>query len=96
MQLGGRALETWDDSQHPIVMRYRPDHKAEVHHKIVKDASRRVRSEGLNGAAVAAVMRGAGLTHGGFYRHFGCMDELLMESSEREFPGIHEHPGSCP
>ena len=44
-------------------MRYRPDHKAEVHQKIVKDASQRVRAEGLNGAAVAAVMRDTGLTH---------------------------------
>jgi len=47
-------------------MRYRPEHKVEIHHKIVKDASRRVRAEGLNGAAVSAVMRDAGLTHGDF------------------------------
>ena len=69
-------------------MRYRPEHKAEVHQKIVKDASRRVRAEGLNGTAVAAVMRDTGLTHGGFYKHFGSKDELLMESLREAFRDI--------
>jgi TetR/AcrR family transcriptional repressor of nem operon len=66
-------------------MRYRPEHKAEVHQKIVKDASRRVRTEGLTGAAVAAVMRDTGLTHGGFYKHFDNKDELLVESLREAF-----------
>jgi TetR/AcrR family transcriptional repressor of nem operon len=69
-------------------MRYRPEHKAEVHQKIVKDASRRVRTEGLNGIAVAAVMRDTGLTHGGFYKHFGNKDELLLESLREAFREI--------
>jgi TetR/AcrR family transcriptional regulator, transcriptional repressor for nem operon len=66
-------------------MRYRPEHKVETHQKIVKDASRRVRAEGVTGAAVSAVMRDAGLTHGGFYKHFGSKDELLMESLSEAF-----------
>jgi TetR/AcrR family transcriptional regulator, transcriptional repressor for nem operon len=69
-------------------MRYRPEHKAEVHQKIVEDASRRVRAEGLNGAAVAAVMRDTGLTHGGFYKHFESKDELLLESLSEAFRDI--------
>ena len=69
-------------------MRYRPEHKAEIHQKIVKDASRRVRAEGLNGAAVAAVMRDTGLTHGGFYKHFESKDELLLESVSEAFRDI--------
>jgi TetR/AcrR family transcriptional regulator, transcriptional repressor for nem operon len=69
-------------------MRYRPEHKAEVHQKIVGDASRRVRTEGLNGAGVAAVMRDTGLTHGGFYKHFGSKDELLLESLREAFREI--------
>jgi TetR/AcrR family transcriptional regulator, transcriptional repressor for nem operon len=66
-------------------MRYQPEHKAEVRRKIVKDASRRVRTEGLNGAGVAAVMHDAGLTHGGFYKHFASKDELLLESFREAF-----------
>jgi TetR/AcrR family transcriptional regulator, transcriptional repressor for nem operon len=68
-----------------FVVRYRPEHKIETHEKIVKDASRRARAEGLNGAAVAAVMRDAGLTHGGFYKHFASKDELLIESLKEGF-----------
>jgi TetR/AcrR family transcriptional regulator, transcriptional repressor for nem operon len=66
-------------------MRYSAEHKTEIHHKIVQDASRRVRAEGLSGAAVKAVMRDAGLTHGGFYKHFGAKDDLLVESLGKAF-----------
>src|SRR6202453_296838 len=69
-------------------MRYQAEHKAEVHQKIVKDASRRIRTEGLTGAAVSAVMRDAGLTHGGFYKHFERKDELLIESLGESFRAI--------
>src|SRR5579863_1715266 len=79
-----------DDSQHPIVMRYGPGHKLETHQKIVKDASRRVRAEGLNGAAVSAIMKDAGLTHGGFYKHFESKDDLLLESLREGFREIED------
>jgi TetR/AcrR family transcriptional repressor of nem operon len=69
-------------------MRYQPEHKAETHRKIVKDASRRVRAEGMTGAAVSAVMRDAGLTHGGFYKHFESKDALLIESLSEAFQEI--------
>jgi TetR/AcrR family transcriptional regulator, transcriptional repressor for nem operon len=71
-------------------MRYSPDHKAEVRQRIVQDAALRVRGEGLNGAAVAAVMRDTGLTHGGFYRHFASKDDLLVESVREAFHDFAE------
>ena len=71
-------------------MRYRPEHKLEIHQKIVKDASRRVRAEGLGGAAVSTVMKDAGLTHGGFYKHFGSKDDLLVESLREGFREIED------
>jgi TetR/AcrR family transcriptional repressor of nem operon len=71
-------------------MRYGPEHKLEIHRRIVKDASRRVRAEGLNGAAVSAVMKDAGLTHGGFYKHFGNKDDLLLESLREGFREIED------
>jgi TetR/AcrR family transcriptional regulator, transcriptional repressor for nem operon len=71
-------------------MRYPPEHKAEVRRKIVKDASLRVRGEGLTGAAVAAVMRDTGLTHGGFYKHFASKEDLLIESVREAFRDIIE------
>lgn len=69
-------------------MRYQANHKLETHQKIVKDAARRVRAEGMTGAAVSAVMRDAGLTHGGFYKHFGSKDELLVASLSEAFRDI--------
>jgi TetR/AcrR family transcriptional repressor of nem operon len=71
-------------------MRYPPEHKAEVRQKIVKDASVRVRGEGLTGAAVANVMRDTGLTHGGFYKYFESKDELLVESVQEAFRDFTE------
>lgn len=76
-------------------MRYRPEHKAKIHQEIVKDASRRIRAEGMTGAAVSAVMRDAGLTHGGFYRHFGSKDDLLMESLQEAFRETANHLGQA-
>jgi AcrR family transcriptional regulator len=80
------TVALWDDLAHPM-MNYALSARtqSEVHQKIVKDASRRVRAEGLSGAAVAAVMRDTGLTHGGFYKHFGSKDELVMESLREAF-----------
>ncbi|QEE29044.1 TetR/AcrR family transcriptional regulator [Terriglobus albidus] len=69
-------------------MRYPPEHKAATHQKIVKDASRRIRTEGLTGAAVSTVMQDTGLTHGGFYKHFESKDELLLESLNEAFREI--------
>jgi TetR/AcrR family transcriptional repressor of nem operon len=71
-------------------MRYAPVHKAEIHTRIVKDAARRVRAEGITGAAVSAVMRDAGLTHGGFYKHFKSKDDLVLESLREAFQEITE------
>ena len=84
----GAELHFWMISSILFVMRYRPEHKIQIHQKIVKDASRRVRTEGLNGAAVGAVMRDTGLTHGGFYKHFGSKDDLLVESLSEAFREI--------
>jgi len=56
----------------------------------VRDASRRVRAEGLTGAAVSAVMKDAGLTHGGFYKHFTSKDDLLLESLREGFREIED------
>jgi TetR/AcrR family transcriptional repressor of nem operon len=47
------------------------------HARIVASASRLVREKGLEGASVAEVMKDAGMTHGGFYKHFDNKDELI-------------------
>jgi TetR/AcrR family transcriptional repressor of nem operon len=69
-------------------MRYPPEHKAQIRQQIVIDASRQLRAQGVSGAAVATVMHGAGLTHGGFYKHFKSKDELVLESLSEGFREI--------
>ena len=44
--------------------------KAESHARIVRTAASRFRESGIEGMGVADLMKEAGLTHGGFYRHF--------------------------
>lgn len=63
-------------------MRYDPEHKTRTHRKIVRNASRQLRAKGLTGSAVTTLMKASGLTHGGFYRHFGSRDELVIEAIE--------------
>jgi TetR/AcrR family transcriptional repressor of nem operon len=66
-------------------MRYRSDHKEKTHKAIVRDASRRFRAEGASGPGVASLMRDAGLTHGGFYKHFRSKNDLLAEATGEAF-----------
>ena len=57
--------------------------KAESHDRIVRMAAARFRETGVDGVGVADLMKDAGLTHGGFYRHFDSRDELVAEAIER-------------
>ncbi len=50
------------------------------HERIVEVASRAIRRAGYHGVGVADIMKEAGLTHGGFYAHFGSRDEMLVEA----------------
>ncbi|MBU3063666.1 TetR/AcrR family transcriptional regulator [Nocardia sp. NEAU-G5] len=55
--------------------------QAEVHRKEVLDAaSALVRREGVGGVTVPEVMAAAGLTHGGFYRHFKSKEDLVAQA----------------
>ena len=54
--------------------------KAASHDRIVKAASRRIRRDGIDNVSVAELMKQAGLTHGGFYRHFDSRDDLVAEA----------------
>jgi TetR/AcrR family transcriptional regulator, transcriptional repressor for nem operon len=63
-------------------MRYPADHKQHTRERIVRAASRRFRSRGTEGAAIAGLMRDLRLTHGGFYRHFGSKEGLVVEAFE--------------
>src|SRR6266542_831443 len=81
-------------------MRYEPQHKSQTRDRIVRNAARKLRAEGLSGPGVASVMKASGLTVGGFYKHFRSKDELLAESiaeafsdsSEKIYSSLHNLP----
>lgn len=62
-------------------MRMRIERKAETRERILAAAGELFRSHGIDGIGVDAVMRRAGLTHGGFYAHFGSKEALAAEVS---------------
>ena len=66
-------------------MRYSSKHKAENHEKILSMAARSFREHGGDSSGIGTVMKKAGLTKGGFYRHFGSKDDLFVEAVARAF-----------
>jgi TetR/AcrR family transcriptional repressor of nem operon len=66
-------------------MRYSPEHKAQNHEKILSVAARSFREHGGDSSGIGTVMKKVGLTKGGFYRHFGSKDDLLVEAVTRAF-----------
>jgi TetR/AcrR family transcriptional regulator, transcriptional repressor for nem operon len=68
-------------------MGYSKAQKAKTHGRIVKLASKRFREEGLAGIGIAELMKGAGLTVGGFYKHFDSRDDLVAEAVNAAFGG---------
>ncbi|MEV8367565.1 TetR/AcrR family transcriptional regulator [Streptomyces niveus] len=56
--------------------------------RIVDTASRLFREQGTDGVSVADLMKAAGLTHGGFYKHFDSKEALVDEATARAFDGV--------
>jgi TetR/AcrR family transcriptional repressor of nem operon len=57
--------------------------KERTHETILESAAQLLRSRGISGARVADVMKGAGLTVGGFYAHFASKEALVDDALRR-------------
>lgn len=53
--------------------------------RILDEAAKAMREHGSDGIGVAALMKRAGLTHGGFYAHFKDRDDLVAHAIDRMF-----------
>lgn len=53
---------------------------AETRKRIVEIASQEFKRNGIQATSVSEIMSAAGLTHGGFYRHFESKEHLLAEA----------------
>jgi len=59
--------------------------KARTRARILDEAAKAMREKGADGIGVAALMKRAGLTHGGFYAHFENRDDLVAHAVDRMF-----------
>src|SRR6266550_3329691 len=70
-----------------VQMGYSQAQKEKTHKRIVAIASKRFREKGLAGFGIAELMKEAGLTVGGFYKHFDSRDHLVAEAVTSAFGG---------
>lgn len=61
-------------------MRKSKQETAETRQRIVEAASTEFRRNGIDGTGLADLMAAAGLTHGGFYKHFESKEQVFGES----------------
>jgi TetR/AcrR family transcriptional repressor of nem operon len=61
-------------------MKKSKEETAKTRKRIVEVAAQQFRRNGIHQTGVAEVMAAAGLTQGGFYRHFASKDQLVAEA----------------
>lgn len=72
-------------------MRYDTRHKQQTRERVLHAAAQAIRDGGPHRVGVAAVMREAGLTHGGFYAHFDSKEALVAAAIGQMFDDSFEH-----
>ena len=66
-------------------MRTTREQKEKTGQRVLAGAARLIRERGIDAASVGDVMKAAGLTHGGFYRHFDGKEALVLAALEAAF-----------
>lgn len=66
-------------------MRVSNEEKQRSRARILEAASRRFRESGIGGAGVSDIMKDAGMTHGGFYKHFHDKNQLVRAALSDAF-----------
>ena len=61
-------------------MRKSKQEAAVTRQRIIKAAAAALRKNGIAGTGLSDLMAAAGLTHGGFYRHFDSKDQIVAEA----------------
>lgn len=76
-------------------MRITKQRAAENRARVVDQAARLFREKGFDGVGVAELMAAAGMTHGGFYNHFGSKDEVEAAACAAAFEKALAHIGAA-
>ncbi|QMU78337.1 TetR/AcrR family transcriptional regulator [Streptacidiphilus sp. PB12-B1b] len=61
-------------------MRRSKGDKDETRQRILDSAGRLFKADGIDGTGIAGLMADAGLTNGGFYKHFSSKDDLVAHT----------------
>ena len=69
-------------------MRVSREAAAESKARVVAAASKMLRERGFEPSSIADVMHAAGMTHGGFYKHFGSKNDLVREAVRAAFADV--------
>ena len=67
---------------------------AKTRERIVTAAAAEFRQHGIAATGLADLMKAAGLTHGGFYRHFASKDQLVAEACSAAVAMMNERVAS--
>ncbi|WP_199906951.1 TetR/AcrR family transcriptional regulator [Aeromicrobium chenweiae] len=62
--------------------------------RILASAGEGFRTRGIDGIGIDEVMKTAGMTHGGFYNHFGSKEDLALAVLHQGFTDSLEHVAS--
>jgi TetR/AcrR family transcriptional regulator, transcriptional repressor for nem operon len=77
-------------------MRKSREEAAETRKRIIQAAAREFREKGIVATGLADLMKAAGLTHGGFYKHFASKDQLVAEATVAALDSIIEELAAQP
>src|SRR5262244_1986400 len=69
---------------------------AKTRERIVTAAAAEFRQHGIAATGLADLMKAAGLTHGGFYRHFASKDQLVAEATTAALDALLEGMAAHP
>ena len=69
-------------------MRKSKEAAAQTRASIVTAAALQFRRNGISETGIAEIMAAAGLTNGGFYRHFESKNELVAEANDQAFSSL--------
>src|SRR5262249_44694857 len=71
-------------------MRRSKQDAAATRQRIVRESAAAFRKNGIAATGLSDVMAAAGLTHGGFYRHFASKDQLVTEACDAAAKSLAE------